>query len=167
MHHHDTPPGIELGGTELASIERELYVDASPEVVYQVISDPEHITQWWPDGASYEAVAGSDGSISFGDCSHGGARVNLSVVEAAPPTTFTFRWTHGSGEAAGPGNSLLVTFALEGAGTGTLVRFRETGFCEMGWEAAVLEATYREHVDGWDHFLPRLVRCASSVGTPA
>jgi hypothetical protein len=32
----------------------------------------------------------------------------------------------------------------------------ETGFRELGWEAAVLEQHYRDHVAGWDHFLPRL-----------
>ncbi len=153
--------------TELGSIERELYIDASPDVVYQVISDPAHITQGWPDDAGFEAVAGSEGSISFGDCSQGGKRMGLSVVEAQPPTTFTFRWTHDPDETARPGNSLLVTFELEAAGTGTLVKFRETGFREMGWEAAVLEATYLDHTSGWDHFLPRLVRYAASVGSPA
>ena len=162
MQHQDTAAGAELG-----SIDRELYIEASPEVVYEVISDPRHVTQWWPDGASYDAVAGSEGSISFGDCSQGGKVVSLSVVEARPPTTFTFRWTHDPGEAARPGNSLLVTFELEAAGTGTLVKFRETGFREMGWEAAVLEATYLDHTSGWDHFLPRLVRYAASVGSPA
>ena len=32
----------------------------------------------------------------------------------------------------------------------------ESGFREMGWEAAVLEEQYREHVTGWDFYLPRL-----------
>jgi hypothetical protein len=26
----------------------------------------------------------------------------------------------------------------------------------MGWEIAVLEETYRDHSQGWDHFIPRL-----------
>jgi hypothetical protein len=26
-----------------------------------------------------------------------------------------------------------------------------------GWEAAVLERKYREHVTGWDYYLPRLL----------
>jgi hypothetical protein len=39
----------------------------------------------------------------------------------------------------------------------------ETGFREMGWEAAVLEQQYREHVSGWDFFLPRLAPYAEKV----
>jgi len=26
----------------------------------------------------------------------------------------------------------------------------------MGWEAAKLEEMYRDHVSGWDHYVPRL-----------
>ena len=71
---------------------------------------------------------------------------------------FVFRWVHDADEPAAPGNSLLVTFDLVPSGAGTTVRMRETGFREMGWEAAVLEEQYREHVVGWDHFLPLLER---------
>jgi hypothetical protein len=40
----------------------------------------------------------------------------------------------------------------------------ETGFREMGWEVAVLEQQYREHCEGWDHYLPRLAAYAPTVG---
>ena len=30
----------------------------------------------------------------------------------------------------------------------------ETGFREKGWEIAVLEQQYAEHVAGWDFFCP-------------
>jgi hypothetical protein len=40
----------------------------------------------------------------------------------------------------------------------------ETGFREKGWEVAVLEQQYREHEQGWDYFLPRLVAYAAKVG---
>jgi uncharacterized protein YndB with AHSA1/START domain len=140
---------------ELGSIERELYVEASPEVVYQVVSDPDHVREWWPDEARYEAVVGSTGEILFGS-PEGDTVEMLTVVEMRPPSLFSFRWTHPAGEDAVEGNSLLVTFELVAQDGGTLVRFRETGFRERGWEAAVLEATYLDHVAGWDHFLPRL-----------
>ena len=39
---------------------------------------------------------------------------------------------------------------------GTLLKMTESGFREMGWEAAVLEEQYREHSSGWDFYLPRL-----------
>lgn len=148
---------------EYGSIEREIYVDARPEVVFDVVSNPDHITTWWPDTARYERRAGAKGEIAFGDPGQGGKFVHLTVIEVSPPRTFAFRWTHRADEDAAVGNSLLVTFTLMPSGEGTLLRFVETGFREMGWEAAVLEQQYREHTTGWDHFLPRLAPQAESM----
>lgn len=150
---------------ELGSIERELFVDAPPDVVYDVISDPQHMTEWWADAATYEALPGSTGTISFGSPDDGGHVVTLTVIEALRPRTFSFRWTQAPEEIAAAGNSLLVTFELSPEGAGTRVRFAETGFRERGWEAAVLEASYRDHASGWDHFLPRLVAYAERTGS--
>jgi uncharacterized protein YndB with AHSA1/START domain len=148
-------------------IEREIHIDATPEVVYQVVSDPEHLRQWWPDEADFEPTPGSTGEIAFGDRSAPDAKVvALTVVEADPSRRFSFRWVYEDG-AATPENSLVVTFDLEPRGAGTLLRFTETGFREKGWEAAVLEQNYRDHERGWDHFLPRLATYAAGlVSTP-
>jgi uncharacterized protein YndB with AHSA1/START domain len=149
---------------ELGSIERELFIDAPPEVVFEVVSDPRPVAEWWADAATFQALPGSTGMISFGTVDDGGKVATLTVVEAVRPKTFSFRWTHDAEEAADVGNSLLVTFELVPSGTGTVLKFVETGFREMGWEAAVLEATYFDHVTGWKHFLPRLVSYAESLG---
>ncbi len=133
---------------EYGSIEREMRIEASPEVVYQVISTPEHLREWWPDEADLEPVPGATGSVSFGS-----TVAPLTVVEADPPRRFSFHW---ASDEASP-RPLTVTFDLTPSGSGTLVRFSETGFREKGWEAAVLEEWYTDHARGWDHFLPRLV----------
>jgi uncharacterized protein YndB with AHSA1/START domain len=143
---------------EFGTIEREIYVEASPEVVFEVVSSPDHIKGWWPDDAAYDLVPGSPGEIVFGDRDTDGTVVSFTVIDARPPTSFSFRWTHPAGQAPAEGNSLLVTFDLVPTGAGTTVRMRETGFRELGWEAALLEEQYREHVVGWDHFLPLLER---------
>ncbi len=80
----------------------------------------------------------------------------FTVVDARPPRTFSFRWTHPADEVAAEDNSLLVTFDLTPSGRGTLLRMTESGFRERGWEVAVLEEQYREHVTGWAFYLPRL-----------
>lgn len=133
-------------------VERELHVEASPEVVYEVISRPEHLREWWPDEAELDPVPGATGIISFGEAKV----VHLTVTEADPPRRFAFRWAYDEDVLASADNSLLVTFALVPSGTGTLVRFSETGFGGKGWEGAELEEKYAEHAKGWDHFLPRL-----------
>jgi uncharacterized protein YndB with AHSA1/START domain len=141
---------------EFGTIEREIHIDASPEVVFDVVSRPEHLRQWWPDDARYDVVPGAAGEIVFGDVGAGGMVVGFTVEESEPPHTFSFRWTHPSGEPAAAGNSLLVTFELTPSRGGTLLRMTESGFREMGWEVAVLEQQYREHVTGWDFYLPRI-----------
>ncbi len=141
---------------EHGSIERELHIAASPEVVYQVVSTPEHLREWWPD----QAEAEHDGRvrITFGDPGSPDAKAEtLTVVEEDPPRRIAFRWIYDDGRSGSSAQSLLVTFDLVPSGDGTLLRFSETGYREKGWEAAVLEEQYAEHTAGWDHFLPRLV----------
>jgi len=142
---------------EYGSIEREIHIDASPEVVFEVISTPQHLREWWPDEAVIEAVPGARGELVFGDTTNPEAHVApVTVVEVDPPRRFSFRWIHGADEVAAPGNSLLVTFELSPSGSGTVLRMTEVGFREMGWEIAVLEQQYQEHCDGWAFYLPRL-----------
>ncbi len=152
------PNVAESGMTmEYGSIEHEIHVDASPEVVFAVVSSPEHLKQWWPDEAEIEPAAGATGQIVF----HRAAPeepmvVPIKVVDAQPSRHFSFRWVYDAGVLPGPNNSLLVTFDLEPSGKGTRVKMTETGFRERGWEAAVLEQAYQEHSQGWKYFIPRL-----------
>jgi uncharacterized protein YndB with AHSA1/START domain len=78
------------------------------------------------------------------------------VVTAEPPRLFAFRWTYPEDRVDDSASTLLVTFELTPSGTGTTIRLTETGFREMGWETAKLEAEYRQHIVGWDIFVPRL-----------
>jgi uncharacterized protein YndB with AHSA1/START domain len=149
---------------EYGTIEREVEIDASPATVFEVITSPEHLKEWWPDEAVLEPTPGAKGELVFGDRSSGEAQIpQVQVVEAVPNRLFSFRWTHPAGEEPVEGNSLLVTFELTSHGDGTRLRMTETGFREMGWEVAVLEHQYRDHSTGWDHFLPRLADYAPRV----
>ncbi len=149
---------------EFGTIEREMHVDAAPEVVFDVVSNPEHVRQWWPDEAEYEAVPGGRGRIAFGDPSADGGWVQFTVVDAVPYRLFSFRWTHEEGEEAAQGNSFLVVFELEPSGSGTRLRMTESGFRERGWDEAKVAAQHAEHVAGWDFFLSRLPTYATKVG---
>ncbi|MFI7428767.1 SRPBCC domain-containing protein [Micromonospora sp. NPDC049836] len=153
---------------EYGTIEREIHIDAAPEVVFDVVSSPEHLREWWPDEAEFPVVPGGAGRIGFGDIAGGtGTWVRFQVVDAMPPRLFSFRWTHEQGQEPAPDNSFLVVFALEPAGGGTLLRMTESGFRERGWDTAKIAAEYAEHVSGWDHFLPKLPAYAEKVGTRA
>lgn len=138
---------------EYGTLARQIHIDASPEVVFEVVSRAEHIRQWWSDDASLDPAPGAVGELVWGDRAHVEA---ITVVDVDPPRRFSFRWVADGGAAPVEGNSLLVTFDLEPSGAGTLLRLTETGFREKGWEVAVLEQAYQDHVAGWDKFLPQL-----------
>ncbi|NEA35748.1 SRPBCC domain-containing protein [Streptomyces sp. SID13031] len=137
---------------EFGSIEREIQVEASPEVVFEVVSSSQHLTGWWTDGADVEATAGAVGELVWGDREN---VVPIVVVAAEPPRLFSFRWVHPEGDVTAA-DSLLVTFELTPSGSGTRIRLTETGFREMGWETAKLEEQYLDHLSGWDHYVPLL-----------
>lgn len=147
---------------ELASIERTLHIDASPEVVFAVISDPAHVREWWSDDAEF--APGEPGWLGFGDLEAGGKRVCFQVAEAIPHRLFSFRWTHDEGVEPAPGNSNLVVFELEPSGAGTRLSFSETGFRERGWSEAKARDVHADHTNGWDHFLGRLAAYAPGIG---
>ncbi len=147
---------------EYGRIEREIHVDASPEIVFEVISRPEHLREWWPDDATLDPAPGGVGELVWhGDGPESAMVVPMTVVESEPPRLFTFRWAYDARNVPDPSNSFLVTFELVPSGAGTTVRLTETGFREQGWEVAALEAAYSEHAAAWDRFLQRLGQYAA------
>lgn len=149
---------------EYASIEREIHIEAAPEVVFEVVSQPEHIRDWWYAESNVQPKAGATGELVWADGDDPRAQVvPMTVIVAEPPRLFTFRWTHPAGETAAEGNSLLVTFELVPSGSGTLLKLTETGFREQGWEVAVLEQQYNDHVSGWGTYVPRIAARAESL----
>ncbi|HEY8302187.1 MAG TPA: SRPBCC domain-containing protein [Jatrophihabitans sp.] len=145
---------------EFGKLEREVYIEAAPEIVFDVVSRPEHIKMWWPDDASFEPVPGSVGEVVWGDRDQ---VESILVVDVDPPRRFSFRWIAPEGQLPDAGNALLATFELEPSGSGTKLRLTETGWREKGWEAAVLEEAFHDHEHGWDLFLGRLQGYAPTV----
>lgn len=151
---------------ENGTLERQIHIEASPAIVYEVISSPEHIPRWWSDEADFEPRPGGSGALVFGSVQGGdGTPVGLTVVEAVPGERFAFRWSHAPGEEATSNNSLLVTFTLAPEGTGTRLSLVEEGFREQGWEAAKLEEMYRDHEGGWDTCMGWLVSYIATLPT--
>lgn len=145
---------------EHGTLTREIRIEATPDVVFDVVSRPEHIAKWWSDDASFEPVAGATGELVWGERSQVAV---IAVVDVRRPSRFSFRWTAPDGQAPDERNSLLVVFELEPAGDGTLLRLTESGWREKGWDTAVLEEAFHDHEQGWNLFLPRLQRYAPTV----
>ncbi|QIG43634.1 polyketide cyclase [Nocardioides anomalus] len=149
---------------ERDTIAREVRIDATPDVVYEVVSTPEHMREWWSDGADASDQAGTI-RITFG--ADESKSETLTVIDEDPPNRFSFRWIQDAGQPGTSPRSLLVTFDLVPAGDGTLLRFSESGFADKAWDASVRDETYSAHTTGWDLFLSRLVTYTARVGASA
>src|SRR5438067_12984893 len=91
---------------EFGSIEREVHVDASPEVVFEVVSSPEHIREWWNGAESdLSPTPGAVAEIAWGRETAEPHIERLTLVEAQPPRLFAFRWVYEGAAVATPTNS--------------------------------------------------------------
>src|ERR1700712_2257204 len=52
---------------EYGTIERELHIDAAPEIVFEVLSRPEHIRDWWSAETDFAPVVGAASSFTWTD----------------------------------------------------------------------------------------------------
>jgi uncharacterized protein YndB with AHSA1/START domain len=149
---------------EYGTITKHIHIDASPEVVYEVITSPEHIAQWWSVEADVDPAPGASGVFTWNrKANTPPTTVNVAVVEAVPSERFSFRWAHSDDATATASNSMLVTFVLIPQGDGTLLSLTEEGMREQGWEAAVLEAYYQGHDEGWTRHLADLATYAATL----
>jgi uncharacterized protein YndB with AHSA1/START domain len=133
-------------------IERDILIDAPPEVVWRTITEPDQISQWFADRVELVVEPGARGYMGFGDQ---GGQVVVEAVE--PPVRFSFRWNHPHGEEPAGGNSMLVEFTLTPEGDErTRLRVVESGHELLTWPDAEKQRYADEHTGGWGEYLDRL-----------
>jgi uncharacterized protein YndB with AHSA1/START domain len=149
------------------SVEREILIEASPEVVWGVITEPEQISRWFSDEAHVEGRAGADGTLTWRPGGRGGdkeydAIVPIRVVAAEPFHRFSFRWSHPQGTQPDASNSALVEFTLVEEVGGTRLRVLESGIDAVAHDEES-NARYREsHEHGWEKHLGELLDYVTS-----
>jgi len=144
------------------SVEREILIDASPEVVWAVITEPEQISRWFSDEAEVEARAGADGSLTWRPGGRGGDReadmiVPIRVVDAEPFRRFSFRWNHPQGARPDENNSALVEFSLVEEADGTRLRVVESGIDAVAHDQDDKDRYLGSHAHGWQKHLGELL----------
>jgi len=145
-------------------IEREILIDAPPEVVWGVVTDPEHVAGWFSDSAEIELRPGGRAILTWEE--HG--RVPGRVESVEPPRFFSFRWISGSGTELREDNTTLVEFTLSAEGDGTRLRVVETGFRDLAGPDDEKAKTVDGHRDGWVRELDDLrAYVRQRVGTSA
>jgi len=133
-------------------IEREITIDAPPETVFRLLTDPVQYVRWKgrlaeleprPDGA-FRVVFASAKDIVAG-----------KYIEVVRDRRVVFTWGWEGNEMVPPGSS-TVEIDLQPMGSGTRLRLVHRG---------LPQEAIASHTQGWDYFLPRLTDVAE--GRPA
>jgi uncharacterized protein YndB with AHSA1/START domain len=158
--------------TPANSVEREILVEASPEIVWGVITEPEQIGRWFSDEAELDGRSDGDGTLTWKPGGRGGEKevdmvVPIRVVDAEPFRRFSFRWNHPQGANPGEGNSALVEFSLIEEANGTRLRVLESGIDAVTHDEESKARYRKEHEHGWGkHFGELREYIASTFGEP-
>jgi len=138
-------------------IEREIEIDAPIDVVWTVITEPEHITGWFTDSAELDVRPGGAGRFGWhAKETNREMVVNLQVERLDPPHFFSFRWEYPDGDDPSETNAPLVEFSLEARGDSTHLRLVESGLDKIVRSDADKETYFTEHTNGWARIAERL-----------
>jgi uncharacterized protein YndB with AHSA1/START domain len=144
-------------------IEREILIEAPIDVVWAVLTEPEHVAGWFSDLAEIDLRPGGEATFDWRE--HGPARAWIERVE--PPRNFAFRWVRAVGEEQRKDNSTLVEFTLAAEGDHTRLRVVESGFPELTWSEDKKARYAAENTQGWQLELDELREYISKHVRPA
>ena len=138
-------------------IVRDVLIEAPIEVVWEVISQPEHIVQWFSDEAQFDLRPGGEGTLTFEmKAANRPAANDLRFEAVEPPRRLAYRWGYPRGEEPRPGNSMLVEFTLAEEDGKTRLTVVEGGLDLKPWPDEEKQAYADSHDKGWAQCLERL-----------
>jgi uncharacterized protein YndB with AHSA1/START domain len=123
-----------------APIVRSVEVRATPERLFELLTEPEALVHWWPDVAELEARLGGRVRMEFRG---GESVVTGEVTRFDPPTALAFTWIRAESPDVTTGIELTVTPLDAGRCLVEVVH--------SGWEQA--PDLRPLHDAGWRHFL--------------
>jgi uncharacterized protein YndB with AHSA1/START domain len=133
-------------------IERVITIDAPPDIVFRLLTDPVQYVRWKGKLAELEPRPGGGFRVEFQSAKDIAAGKYVEVIRDRR-VVFTWGW---EGNDAVPPGSSTVEIDLQPMGSGTRLRLVHRGLPQ---EAVA------SHTQGWDIFLPRLSDIAE--GRPA
>ncbi len=141
---------------EKVSLEREIAIAASPEMVWEFLVDPDKATRWMGQACSFDARPGGEYrcDVILGHTARG------EFVELDPPHRLVFTWGWEPGEEGPnpvPPGSSTIEIELTPDGDGTKLRFTHRDLPS--------DESAASHGHGWDHYLERL-EIAAAGGDP-
>lgn len=126
-------------------------IEAAPEHVFEFLVTEQGITSWMGQWASLDPVPGGEFAVDIA-----GYPARGTFLEVDPPRRVTVSWGFAGHETLPPGSS-TVSFELTPTRAGTRVEVVHSN---------LPEADVPGHREGWNHFLPRLLRAAAGEQLP-
>jgi uncharacterized protein YndB with AHSA1/START domain len=151
----------EAAGVVPDRISREVVIDAPPEVVWAIVTEPRHIAEWLSDEAEIELRPG--GAMLLTWHGHGTYRARVETVD--PPRVFAFRWLLREQTEPGVGTSTLVQMTLAPEGPRTRLLVVESGFQQLSWTEEDKTRYADENAQGWIRELDELNAYATRLGS--
>ena len=137
--------------TESASVVREIEIAASPETVWELLTDENEATRWMGQSAEFDLQPG--GLYRVEVIPGNSARGEFVEIDRPRRLVYTWGWETGGSKDSVPPGSSTIEFELEPKDGGTLLHFRHTGLPSA--ESA------GSHANGWDHYFERLATVAA------
>ena len=132
-------------------IEKVLEFQASPERVWEAITEPGELSKWFGHQTELDLRPGGDGAMIWEN--HG--RYAVRVEEVDPPRRLVWSWVHEPDVPFEDAPSTRVEWSLTPKeGGGTTLHLKESGF--------LTDKHHRENTGGWDAELGELVELLSS-----
>jgi uncharacterized protein YndB with AHSA1/START domain len=145
-------------------IEREILIHAPVEVVWAVVTEPDHINGWFSDSVELDLRPG--GAAAFRWNEYGDVQGRVERVE--PPRFFSFRWAVHPGADLTEEHSTLVEFSLSAEGELTRLTVVESGFRDLAGLEEERQRHFDGHQRGWELELGELVEYVGQrAGTSA
>ncbi|HET7579090.1 MAG TPA: SRPBCC domain-containing protein [Bacillales bacterium] len=125
-------------------IEREIFIEAPRQTVWELVSEP----AWWvgdkpgPDSVQVDGTR-IEAETRFGT-------FPVWIVQIDQPHYLACRWASSfHGEEPKEGNSTLVEFTLKEKDGGTLLTVVESGFSSLAVSDEKQRDFYKENTHGW------------------
>jgi uncharacterized protein YndB with AHSA1/START domain len=125
-------------------IEREIFINASVQTVWELISQP----AWWVGDAPGPDKVQVEGSLVVADTKYG--KFTVLIEQEDSPNYLACRWASSfPGEEPKEGNSTLVEFVLNAKDGGTWLKVVESGFSNLTVSEEEQRKFFKENVHGW------------------
>ena len=142
---------------ETAEIKKSIVIDATPEVIFKAITDPNELTHWFPDQAILEPKVGGKMKFSFFKTDSEYRQMDYFpegiITEFIPNKKISYTWQE-------PNISnfpkTVVTWELEQIDDNkTRLNLLHSGFRP--------DETAKKHDQGWSHFLNELKKYLAKI----